>query len=91
LWGVNLKGKRALLPLVFILFLSLPAANTDWVLYPEKTEPSAGDLLVDTTEGEINLGNDGEYRDGLIDNYDYFINPGYPSSEIRTARNTRSG
>lgn len=85
-----MSRKRALLPLVFILFLSLPAANADWILYPVETETSAGDLLADTTEGEINLGNDGEYRDGLIDNYDYFINPGYPSGYIQTAGNTGS-
>jgi hypothetical protein len=85
-----LSGKRALLPLVFILFLSLPAANACWILHSEETEPSSGDLLADTKEGEINLNNDGEYRDGLIDNFDNFINPGYPSGEIQTAVNTGS-
>lgn len=78
-----MNGIRALLPLVFILFVSLPAANTDWIKYMERSEPSAGDQLMGTTEGEIKLDNSGKYRDGLIDNFDYFINPGYPSGHIR--------
>lgn len=86
-----MREKRALLPLVFILFLPLSAANTGWITYSERSEPSAGDLLVEMTEGEINLNYDGDYRDGLIDNFDYFKNPGYPSGCIQTAGNTGSG
>lgn len=82
---------RALLPLVTILFLSFPATNANWIIHSERMELSAGDLPLGTTEGEINLSNDGEYRDGLIDNYDYFINPGYPSGQVQTADNRGSG
>lgn len=80
-----------LLPLVVILFLSLPATNVDWIIYSERLEPSAGDLLADTTEGELDFSYDGEYRDGLIDNFDYFINPGYPSGYIQNDENTGVG
>lgn len=86
-----MRGKRALLPLVFILFLLLPATNIDWIIYSERLEPSAGDLLADTTEGEIDQNNDGEYRDGIIDNFDQFINPGYPSGHIQNDGNMGSG
>lgn len=85
-----MSGKRALLPFIFILFLSLPITNTDWIKYSERSEPSGGSLLADATEGEINLNNDGEYSDGLIDNFDYFISPGYPSGYIQTAENKGS-
>jgi hypothetical protein len=78
-----LRGKRALLPLVFFLFLLLSATKIDGIIYSEKLEPSAGDLPGDRTEVEINLNNNGEYRDGLIDNFDNFINPGYPSGNAR--------
>ncbi|MDQ1274808.1 MAG: hypothetical protein QG610_380, partial [Euryarchaeota archaeon] len=87
----SMRGKRALLPLVFILFLLLPATNIDWITYSERLEPSAGDLLADITEGEINQSNDGEYRDGIIDNFDQFINPGYPSGHIQNDGNMGSG
>jgi hypothetical protein len=88
---VNLKGIRALLPFVFILFISLPTANVDWIKYTEKTVSSAGDLLTDAAEGETKLSNDEKYRDGLIDNYDCFMNPEYPSDYIQITENTGSG
>ena len=86
-----LREKRALLPLVFVLFLPLSAANTGWIIYSERSEPLAGDLLVEMTEEEIDLSYDGNYRDGLIDNFDYFKNPGYPSGCMQAAGNTGSG
>lgn len=86
-----MRGKRALLRLVFILFFSHPTANIDWIRYMETSEISAGDLLTDTTEGEIKLSDDGKYRDGLIDNFDYFINPEYPSGNARISGNKGSG
>ncbi|AKB65954.1 hypothetical protein MSMAS_2758 [Methanosarcina mazei S-6] len=56
----------------------------------DRSESSAGNLLTDTTEGEIKLNDSGKYRDGLIDNFDYFINPGYPSGHMRHSGNTGS-
>lgn len=51
-----MKWIRALLPLVFILFVSLTTANTDantdWIKYMDRSESSAGNLLTDTTEGD---------------------------------------
>lgn len=89
-----MKWIRALLPLVFILFVSLTTANTDantdWIKYMERSESSAGDLLTDTTEGEIKLNDSGKYRDGVIDNFDHFINPGYPSGNMRHSGKTGS-
>lgn len=82
-----MSGKKVLLQLILILFLSLPAANTDRTIY-SKLEPSAGNLLTDTMEGEINLNYNGEYRDGLIDNFDNFVNPGYPAGYSQIAENT---
>jgi hypothetical protein len=86
-----LKGKRALLPLVFILFIALPSANTDWIKYAENSGSTAGDLLTNPIEEEINRSYEGKYRDGVVDNFDYFINPGYPAGCTRTAVNTGSG
>lgn len=80
-----MREKRALLPLVFFLILPLSAAHIDWTIYSKESEPSSGDLLVEITEGEINPDYDGEYRDGLVDNFDYFINRGYPSGYTQTA------
>ena len=80
-----MREKGDLLLLVFFLILPLSAAHIDWAIYSKELEPSSGDLLVEMTEGEINTGYGGEYRDGLVDNFDYFINHGYPSGYIQTA------
>ncbi|MDD3246294.1 MAG: hypothetical protein PHF18_05500 [Methanosarcina sp.] len=74
-----MRFKRALLPFVFILFLVLPATNIDWIKCMENSDSAAVDLPTELTEGELTNGNDGKYRDGVIDNFDYFVNPGYPS------------
>lgn len=79
-----MREKRVLLQLVFFLILPLSTAHIDWTIYSSELEPSSGDLLVEMTEG-INPDYDGEYRDGLIDNFDYFINRGYPSVYTQTA------
>ncbi|AAM04213.1 TPA: hypothetical protein HA338_16630 [Methanosarcina acetivorans] len=85
-----MKGKRALLLFVFVLFLVFPAANTVWIKYMGSSDPEAGDLPADLTEGEINLNNGGKYRDGIVDNFDYFRNPGYPIGYMHAAENTGS-
>jgi len=82
---------RALLLFVFILFIVLPAANTARIKYMESSGSSAGDLPADLTEGEINLNNGGKYRDGVVDNFDYFLNPGYPVESTQAAGNTGNG
>ncbi len=74
-----MRGRTALLPLVLVLFLVLLATNTDWIKDIENPGSSAGDLLTDMTVGEISLSNNEEYRDGLINIFDYFINSGYLS------------
>ncbi|KKH46734.1 hypothetical protein [Methanosarcina sp. 1.H.A.2.2] len=84
-------GKRALLLLVFILFIVLPAANIDWIKCMEKSGSAAGDLPTDLTEGEINRSNDGKYRDGVVDNFDYYLNPGYPAGFTHATGNRGSG
>ncbi len=68
-----------MLSFIFILFLVLPAANTDWIKCMENSGPASGNLPEDLTKGEITSNNDGKYRDGVVDNLDYFSNPGYPS------------
>lgn len=85
-----MKGKRALLLFIFILFLVLPAANAAWIKSAGSSDPVAGDLSADLTEGEINLNNGGKYRDGVVDNFDYFINPGYPAGFTHAAENIGS-
>ena len=86
-----MKGKRALLPLAFIVFIALPFANTDWIKYAGNSGSTDGDLVTNPIEGEINRNYDGKYRDGVVDNFDYFINPGYPADCTRAAVNTGSG
>ncbi|AGF97333.1 hypothetical protein MSMAW_2704 [Methanosarcina mazei WWM610] len=56
----------------------------------DRSESSAGNLLTDTTEGEVKLNDSGKYRDGVIDNFDHFINPGYPSGNMRHSGKTGS-
>ncbi|AKB27403.1 hypothetical protein MSSIT_0684 [Methanosarcina siciliae T4/M] len=85
-----MKGKRALLLFVFILFFVLPAANTAWIKYAGSSDPAAGDLPDELTEREINLNNGGKYRDGLVDTFDYFRNPGYPIGSTHDAENNGS-
>jgi hypothetical protein len=86
-----LRYKRALLLFAFILFLAFPAANVDWIRYMENSGSAAGDLTTNLTDGEINQSNDGKYRDGVIDNFDYFLNPGYPAGFTHNGENTGSG
>ena len=57
----------------------------------ENSGPAAADLPTDLTEGEITNSNDGKYRDGVVDNLDYFVNPEYPSGFIHAAGNTGNG
>ncbi|WP_440945758.1 hypothetical protein ACSAZL_16875 [Methanosarcina sp. T3] len=83
-----MKGKRALLLFVLVLFLVHLAANISWMKYMESSGSAEGDLPADLTEGEINLKNGGKYRDGVVDNFDYFINPGYPTGSMLVAENT---
>jgi len=64
-----------LLSFIFILFPVLPAANIDWIKLLENSSPAAADLPADLTEGEITNSNDGKCRDGVVDNFDYFVNP----------------
>lgn len=89
--GSLFEGKIVLLPLVFVLFLALPAANVNGIKHTENSDFAADDLLTSSTKGEMKLSNDKEYKDGLIDNFDYFINPGYPSGHTQTVENTGSG
>ncbi|AKB79926.1 hypothetical protein MSHOH_3443 [Methanosarcina horonobensis HB-1 = JCM 15518] len=77
--------------ILFILFISLSAANAHWIKYTEKIVSSAGDLLTDAAERETKLSNGEEYRDGLIDSYNCLINPGYPSGYTQITENTGSG
>jgi len=81
-------GKRALLLFILILFLVLPAANTAWIKYVGSSDPEGGDLPADLTKEEINLNNGGKYRDGVVDNFDYFRNPGYPAGSTHASENT---
>ena len=83
-----MRYKRALLLFVSILFFALSAANIDWIRYMENSSSAAGDLTTDLTEGEITRNDDGKYRDGVVDNFDYFLNPGYPLRFIYAAGNT---
>ena len=86
-----MRYKRALLLFAFILVLAFPAANIDWIRHMENSGSAAGDLTTDLTEGEINHSNTEKYRDGVIDNFDYFLNPGYPSEFTHAGENTGSG
>jgi hypothetical protein len=86
-----LRGKKALLPLVFVLFLALPAANINEIKHTENSNFAAGDLTTNPTKEEIKLIDNGEYKDGLIDNFDYFVNSGYPLCYTQTVENAGSG
>ena len=84
-------GKRALLPLIFILFLVLSAANINGIKYTENSSLAAGGLITDLIKGEIKLINGGEYKDGLVDNFDYFKNSGYPLCYTQIVENAENG
>ena len=86
-----MKGKRALLLFVFILFLVLPAANAAWIKYIDSSDSAEESLPADLIRGEIKLDNGGKYRDGVVDNFDYFLNPGYPAGATHAAGNIGSG
>ncbi len=43
-----MRYKRALLPLVFILYFILPTANTDWIKCMEKSGSAAVVKVLDT-------------------------------------------
>ncbi|AKB73639.1 hypothetical protein MSLAZ_0378 [Methanosarcina lacustris Z-7289] len=53
----------------------------------ENSGPASGNLPEDLTEGEITSNNDGKYRDGVVDNLDYFLNPGYPAGFVCATEN----
>lgn len=83
-----MKGKRVLLLLVFTLFFVFPAANTAWTNHMESFGSAACDLSTDLTEGEINLNYGGKYRDGVVDNFNNFVNRKYPVGATQAAENT---
>lgn len=86
-----MREKRALLPLIFFLILPLSAAHIDWTIYYKESEPSPENSLVEMTQEETSPGYGGEYRDGLVDNFDYFTNRGYPSGYTQNAGNIGVG
>lgn len=86
-----MRGKRALLLLIFILFLALPVTDMDWTKYMENSGSATEDLLTNLTEEEIKRSIEGKYRDGIVGNFDYFINRGYPSGCTRAVGDTGSG
>jgi len=87
-----LKDRKALLLLIFFLFLALPAANVHWIKHIESSGSASADLPEDLGEGEIGISGDDEtYSDGVIDNFDYFVNQEYLSSCTKITGNTGSG
>ncbi len=67
----------ALLPFIIILFFTV-ASNTEKYSLTENTSSEKGKSVGDIRVGEIVYNNSGEiYRDGIVDNFNYFKSRGY--------------
>lgn len=70
-----MRDVEALLPFIFVLFLTLPAANMEKYALMENMSSETGDPVNSIKECEIVYNNSGgTYRDGIIDNFDHFKN-----------------
>jgi hypothetical protein len=72
--------KRALIPFILVLILTLQTLNMQRYAGIENTSFVAIDPSDNVRKGEINHNKSGEiYRDGIIDNFDNYTNPGFPT------------
>lgn len=75
---VNLR--RVLIPFIFISIFALQNLNMQRYAGIENTIYVATDPSDSVRKGEINHNKSGEiYRDGIIDNFDNYKNPGFPT------------
>jgi len=72
--------RRTLLLFVFVLILLFQTLNIQFYAGIENTNSVAINPSNSVREGEINHNNSGKvYRDGIIDPFDNFTNPGFPT------------
>lgn len=76
--------RRVLLPFMFILILTFETLNTQLYAGTESTGYVATDPSESIREAKIKQNNSSEvYRDGVIDNFDNYTNPGFPTEHNR--------
>lgn len=76
--------RRILLPFMFILILTFETLNTQSYAGIESASCVATDPLESIREVKAKQNNNSEvYRDGIIDNFDNFTNPGFPTEHNR--------
>lgn len=72
--------RRALLLFIFVLILTFQTLNIQRYAGIENMNSVAIDPSDNVREREINHNNSGKgYRDGIIDPFDNFTNPGFPT------------
>lgn len=76
--------RRILLPFMFILILTFETLNTQLCAGIESTSCVAIDPSESIREVKTKQNNSSEvYRDGIVDNFDNFTNPGFPTEYNR--------
>ncbi len=72
--------RRVLLPFIFVLILTFQTLNMQRYAEIENTSSMATDPSDRAGEAERNHNNNrGTYRDGIVDNFENFTNPGFPT------------
>jgi hypothetical protein len=72
--------RRALIPVIFVLILTFHTLNIQRSAGIENTNSVIIAPSDSVREGERNHNNSREvYRDGIIDNFENFTNPGFPT------------
>ena len=72
--------RRALLPFIFVLILTFHTLNIQWYTGIENTKFVAADPSDSVIGRGVSHNKSGEiYRDGIVDNFDNFTNPGFPA------------
>lgn len=72
--------RRDLLPFIFVLILTFQTLNMQWYAGTENTNSMT--IHPSDRAGEIERNHNdsrGTYRDGIVDNFDNFTNPGFPT------------